>query len=156
MAKTTTLLPLYGTNRMNATRPAEFLRGCEWIGIPFVGGFCEVPHFKARTIVCNDLNRHAMNLASVVSDSFTKDLLILRLQSALFHPMLLLACQRACRKREECEPTDELPKDYDWAFDYFVCAWMARNHSAGTDKEFDAVLSIRWDAGGGDSCVRFR
>jgi len=33
---------------------------------------------------------------------------------------------------------------------------MARNGTVGTDDEFKAGLSIRWDAGGGDSVVRFR
>ncbi len=44
----------------------------------------------------------------------------------------------------------------DWATDYFTCAWMARSETAGTKKEFAAPLATRWNAGGGDSNVRFR
>lgn len=38
---------------------------------------------------------------------------------------------------------------------YFVCAWMARNGKAGCSDEFSAGLSIRYEAQGGDSAVRY-
>jgi DNA adenine methylase len=37
-----------------------------------------------------------------------------------------------------------------------VCAWLARNGTAGTGGEFRSGLSVRYDAGGGDSLTRFR
>lgn len=53
---------------MNADKPAEFLRGCSCIGVPFAGGMCEVAWFGANIINVNDLDRAVMNLAAVVRD----------------------------------------------------------------------------------------
>lgn len=149
--KTTTLIPNFGTNRMNAMRPAEFLRDCEFIGVPFAGGLSEIPHFTARTINVNDLNHGAMNLASVVGNPALNRVLMDRLDATIFHPSVLKQSQFVCEHKR----TSELGCT-DWAFHYFVCAWMARNGTAGTDGEFSAGMSIRWNASGGDSVVRFR
>ncbi len=43
-----------------------------------------------------------------------------------------------------------------WAVNFFIAVWMGRNGKAGTDSEFKGGMSVRWDAGGGDSCGRFR
>jgi len=162
----TALLPLFGTNRTNAEHPAQFLKDCDWIGVPFAGGFCEVRHFKARTIVCNDLNRHAINLARVARLR-AKDL-IEELNNTMFSADDLAEAQKFCldieKKRNQpllfidgsaCDVI-ALVDNFEWARHYFVASWMARNGTAGTDGEFSAGLSVRWDAGGGDSVVRFR
>src|SRR5581483_2099678 len=66
--KITCLAPWYGSNRMLAAHVGKALDGCSWVGLPFCGGMSEVPHIKARTIVCNDRHRAILNLAAVVRD----------------------------------------------------------------------------------------
>ncbi len=152
--KVKALIPVYGSNRMNASRVGELLKGCSFVGIPFAGGLCEVPHIEARTVVANDLNRAAMNLASVVSHERLGDKFRKQMNGLAFHPDTLATAQTICRDRETTGVQRTF--DFPWAASYFICAWMARNGTAGTDGEFKAGLSIRWEAGGGDSVVRFR
>mgnify|MGYP001615716793 FL=1 len=136
---------------MNAHHVGAALSGCNWVGIPFVGGFSEVPHIVARTIVCNDLNRHVINLARVVaSDSLRPDL-IRKLRRKAFHSDELKLAQQLCRDHE---PNGEA--DLDMAEQYFVCCWMNRASKAGIDDEFNGRPAIRWNADGGDSMVRFQ
>lgn len=144
--KTTALAPWFGSNRMLAEHVGEALRGCEWVGIPFAGGCCEVPHIKARTIVVNDLHRHLMILCRVVAA--TPSSLKIALQDAPFHPDVLARAQITCR--------DATASDFEVAVAYFICCWMTRSGSAGTPSEFTGNLCLRWNAGGGDSNVRFR
>lgn len=152
--KITALAPFYGSNRMGARHVGELLTGCDWVGIAFAGGMSEVPQIKARTIVVNDVHRHVINLAAVVADPALKSRLIERLDATPFHPDMLARSQ-TCAMAFDCTDPAQRP-DLDAAFDYFVCAWMARNGVAGTAGEFKAGFSMRWEAGGGDSAIRFR
>lgn len=149
------LAPVYGSNRILGSDVGKLLRGCSFVGIAFAGGLCEVPHITARTIVCNDLNRAAVNLGMVAADPEMGQALRCRLDAMPFHPDTLIRSQERCRDREQ-DPEPWKVHNLEWAIDYFVCAWMARNGTAGTDAEFRAGLSVRWDSGGGDSVVRFR
>ncbi|MGB1226162.1 MAG: hypothetical protein ACPHCN_18745, partial [Mycobacterium sp.] len=45
---------------------------------------------------------------------------------------------------------------FECAVAYYVCAWMTRNGTAGTDAEFRGGLCTRWDAGGGDPATRWQ
>lgn len=167
MKKISTLIQWFGSNRMLAANVGKAMGERTWVGVPFAGGMCELPHIKARTIVVNDLHRHAINLASVVG-STASDALRYRLDAAVFHPDQLAASQRFCleienRLNRPATGFFNLPDDdgtpispFDWAFHYFVCAWMTRAGDAGTGKEFTGKLCLRWDAGGGDSAVRMR
>jgi hypothetical protein len=140
---------------MLAENVGKAVKGCEWCGIAFAGSMCEAVHIDARTLVINDKHRWLMNLATIVADPLYGPKLIRKLRRVPFHTDAL---KRAQATFKELEPMDVVLKDdaFDRALAYFICAWMARNGTAGTDKEFDAPLSIRWEAGGGDSCVRFR
>jgi site-specific DNA-adenine methylase len=139
---------------MLAEHVGEALRGCEWVGIPFAGGCCEVPHIKARTIVVNDVHRHLMNLCRVVAN--VPSALKLRLLGMPFHPDVLAHAQSSSLKdwKPECDNDPEYV--FDRALAYFICCWMTRSGSAGTPAEFTGGLCLRWNAGGGDSNVRFR
>lgn len=165
----TALAPWYGSNRMLGNRVGELLNGCNFVAVPFAGGMSELVHVKARTLVVNDLHRHVINLATVAAHPSMGPALYRRLRRLAFHPDVLALAQRECRRREldpaygealnaadEHSPRLNRSARIDWAADYFVCAWMARNGMAGTDGEFDAGLSVRWEAGGGDSVVRVR
>lgn len=153
---TTALSPWFGSNRTLAPEVGKALRGCKWVGIPFGGGMCEVPHIKASTIVVSDLHRHIINLALCVQCPERRKQLIERLDAAPFHPDMLEIAQEICRKAENLPPSFEITGGTDWAFNYFIACWMGRSHKCGIDDEFNGGLSIRWNANGGDSNTRYR
>lgn len=146
------LAPFYGTNRGLAEEAGRACDGCEWVGVVFAGGMCEIPHLAARTVVVNDLHRHVINLARMVGDPYTGPQIWRRLRRLPLHPEALAEAQRLCLLAEAGEEVDPI----EWAVGYFAAAWMGRNGQAGTKKEFDAKLSLRWNAGGGDSAKRVR
>lgn len=152
----TALAPWYGSNRLLAEHVGRALDGCSWVGVPFAGGMSELAHIKARTMLVSDLHSHVINLARVVADRELRLLLRERMDSSAFHPEILAESQRRCQLREiGGGPKGDMPI-LEWAVDYFRCAWMTRSGSAGTPAEFRGALSVRWEAGGGDSVVRFR
>ena len=153
MRTTTTLIPYFGSNRLLARHVGEHLAGCSWVAVPFAGGMSELRHIPARTILVGDLHRHVINLANVLKDDRRGPILIRRLRRLAFHEDTLRDAQRHCRAIEAGE---DPCLTMAWAESYFVCAWMTRSGSAGTPGEFRGALSVRYDAGGGDSAVRFR
>ncbi len=143
-----TLVPWYGSNRMNAERVGELLKGCEWVGVPFAGGMCEVPYITARTIAVNDLHHGVISLAKIVA--VVNDCVALQagLKEELFHPDTLMGAQRVyAHDIADCE--------FDLAQSYFIVAWMTRSGTAGTPAEANGKLALRWEAGGGDSVKRY-
>ena len=137
---------------------SRLLDGCEWVGIPFAGGMSEVPHIKVRTVVVNDLHEGIITLGRVTADSKLGPQLYRRLRRKLLHPLELRGAQDRCRLIESLvEETRERVDDavlLTWAEHYFTAVWMARAGAAGTDRELDAGLALRWNAGGGDSAMR--
>ena len=152
--KVTAIAQWFGTARMIGEHVGEALQDCEWVGIPFCGGCCEVPYIEARTIQCNDLHRHLYCLCRVIANEKGFRQLASELQCRLFHPDMLEHAQEYC-KLAECEPA-RMKDPIEWAANYFICCWMTRAGTAGTPSEFTAGVSTRWDAGGGDSNRRFR
>lgn len=152
------LVPVFGSNRTLADKVGEELAGCAWVGAPFAGGLAELPWIGARTVVAGDAHGHIVNLARVAADPDLSPELQARLGRTLFHDLELAAAQQLCWAKEAAgEATiDPDQPDLDWAAAYFACAWMSRNGTAGTRGEFQAPLSVRWDAEGGDSVKRFR
>lgn len=148
------LVQVFGGNRLLGPKVGRALEGCKWVGVPFCGGLSEVPWMAARTLLCADAHCHLINLARVVMDEALLPDLEGRLEGRLFHELELSQAQERCLARE-FKPIPDEP-DPAWAADFFTAAWMARAGQAGTAKEFAAPLSIRWDAGGGDSVKRFR
>lgn len=144
------LAPWMGSNRILAPRVGEALAGCSWVGVPFMGGGAELFHIKARTIVANDLHRHVINLARVTRDDTLRLQLIRAATRRFFHPDELVEAQEFCRGHE---PGD-VP-DLACAVNYFVACWMGRSGKAGIDDEFNGRVALRWNAGGGDSAVRY-
>lgn len=149
--KITALAPWYGSNRMLGEHVGAALRGCEWVGIPFAGGMAEVPHIKARTMVINDKHRDIINLAQCVAAKEGCDWIMREADKVPFHPDVLTTAQKGCK-----EPWGLEEYDAGRALWYFVCVWMGRSGKAGTDGELSGDVALRWNAGGGDSAVRFR
>lgn len=155
MPRIEAVAPWFGSNRSLAYRVGELLDGCRWVGVPFAGGVSELLHLKANQVLVSDLHRHVINLATVISSD--RERLQQRLDDLPFHPDTLGAAQDRCREIEEGRwaRLDDAGR-FDWAVDYFVCAWMSRSATAGTANEFTSSLATRWVASGGDSVVRFR
>jgi DNA adenine methylase len=151
------LAPWSGSNRLLAAAVGQALAGCSWCGVPFCGGLSELVHIDCRTGVANDLHRGIVNMALATAHPILGPQLYRRLRRLAFHPDTLADAQTRCRARQAVgRPHREEMPDIEYAVDYFVVAWMARNGTAGTRGELDAGLSTRWDAGGGDSVVRFQ
>lgn len=164
--KTSAMFQWFGSNRMLAEAAGEELHGLDWVGVVFAGGMSEVAHIDARTIIVNDLHRHAINCAIVVADPRLRPQLMKHLKRLPFAPQVLEQAQARCRRRQATLESDgslfsgasdaTLFDPLQWAIDYFVCVWMGRGGKAGTDAEFSGGISFRYDAGGGDSSTRFR
>lgn len=148
----------YGGNRMGAERVGELLRGCEWVGVACVGGFSEVRCIESRTILVNDTNLHLMNLARVAAHPVYGAKLWRRLRRVMFDAETLGRAQQRCRDIESSYGDINVVWEamLDWAINYFICATMGRNGTAGTKNELKAGISVRYNASGGDSVVRFR
>lgn len=157
----TTLVPAFGSNRTNAARPAKLLEGCEWIGVVFAGGMSECAHFTSRTLLINDKHSQLINLANVLRTPELGPMLIRDLRRLPVHPYQLRHSQGQCikidaRGLQDSPETEWAGGVYMAALNYFVTAWMGRSGLALTKKEFTGGLCLRWNAGGGDSAVRWR
>lgn len=149
--KVKAIAPWFGSNRSLAQRFAAELEGCKWVGVPFAGGMSELPYIKARTILVNDLHRHVINLARVISHDDLRGQLVRFISRKCFHPDELKLSQEYC---SSTIPRGDL--DLETAQHYFVCCWMGRSHIAGNKYEFTGKPSIRWNCNGGDSATRYR
>lgn len=153
--KINALAPWFGANRIGAARVGELLAGCEWIGVPFMGGGSELLHLQARTVVANDKHRDVVNLARVLADPVAGPRLYRRLRRLPFHEAELSAAQESLGRLPVPVP-GEHGCCAERAAAYFVTCWMGRSGQAGTDAERRGGLAVRWTASGGDSAVRYR
>ncbi len=145
----TALAQWFGGDRTICPKIADLLKGCDWVGIPFAGGMSAIRAIRARTINANDLHRGIICLAEAAKHSDTCELLQCALRKRLFHPDTLLQAQEYLYSKQS--PLDPVKT----AEAYFIACWMTRSGAAGTDVEKSAGLSIRWEAGGGDSAKRY-
>lgn len=156
--KTTSMTPYFGSNRLLAHHVGAQLADCTHVAVLFGGGMSELRHLTARTIIVSDLHRHVINLANVLRDNELGPRLIRDLRRLPFHEDMLRFAQEQCRSEVEPVEGDVWRRlwNYSDALNYFVASWMGRSGKAGTGDEFAGKLSVRWDAGGGDSATRFR
>lgn len=153
----TALAPWFGSARTIGEHVGKALEGRSWVGVPFAGGMCELRHIKASSLVVNDLHKHIINLARVVADPYSLQVLRKRLQRLPFHPDTLRQAQEAASMEQwEGYEWTEWTGDIKAATAYFVSQWMGRSGKAGTDSEFSGNLSVRWNSNGGDSNTRYR
>ncbi len=166
----TGLASWFGSNRMLAVNVGIELARCKHVTVPFAGSMTELLHIGARSLVVADVHRHLMHLASVVADRRACLELYKTLKRLPFHPDVLAEAQARCLSREAAwqnyagglfaPPPIDLEVEVDdrvqWAVDYFVTSWMGHGGRSGTPGEFRGCLSVRYDAGGGDSNRRFR
>lgn len=168
--KIKSIAPWFGGNRKLASHVGQELGQLAWAGIAFAGGMCELPHIKARTVVANDRHRHVINMARVMADRELGPTFYRKMRRYVLHPDAVIVAQQRCRVREElyaehialfkndrdrfAESGEDEPSVW-WAEDYFVSAWGSRSSAAGASDEFSTNVSLRWNADGGDSAVRF-
>jgi len=88
----------FGANRILAKRVGQELSDCSWVGIPFMGGGSEIPFIRARSIVCNDLHKHVVNLARTMADGNLGPRLYRRLRRQIFAPDALTEAQKTCQR----------------------------------------------------------
>lgn len=148
-----TIAPWFGCARLLAPAVGELLRGCRWVGIPFAGGMPEVAEIAAPTIVVGDVHRHVVNLAACLADRRWGPMLYRKFRRDAFCEDMLVRSQHWCKMHGDCP--GEIP-DPASAYHYFVTCWMGRSANAGTTREFDGGLPVRWNANGGDSNTRYR
>lgn len=146
-------LPWFGSDCMVCERYAALLADCKHVTVPFCGGLSVVAHLveTAGEIVCNDLHSLAMNFYACIADPLLRSELLYKLNNVPFHAKLLAMCQDSCAGADLSSRVD-----FEYAFRYFVTAWMGRSGKAGTDAEFKGGLAMRWDAGGGSSPLRYQ
>ena len=152
--KIRSLIPYYGSSRLIAPEVGKALAGIPFVAVPFCGGLAELLYFRVSTVLCNDLHRHVINLAIVAADPKLGPTLFRRLRRLPFHPETLESAQRTAKDYERSGKLLGKP-DIDAAAAYFVSQWMGRSGKAGTAKELDGGLAIRWNANGGDSALRY-
>lgn len=146
----TTLVPVFGSARMNALKVGDLIRDRKWVGVCFAGGMSEMLGITAQTLCVNDRHRHIINLARHVADPETCKQLMQRLDFTPFHPDVLLQAQRHCEAAIETAATAED------AYQYFLACWLGRSGKSATDSEFSGGISTRFTVSGGASGVRFR
>lgn len=152
--KVNALAGWYGANRLLAENVGAALAGRRHVTVLFAGGMSELKYIRAPTIIVCDRHRHILNLAAVVADADLNAKLRDRLDATPFHEAALEESQAYCLRRDVLVKPSR--PDLEWAYHYFNCAWMARGGRAGTKDEFNGGFSVRHDAGGGDSAVRYR
>jgi len=151
--KVTALAPWFGSARQNAKTIGALLGKHDWVGIPFCGGCCEIPHIQARSIAANDLHRHVITLAMTVAGEGYEKLRDL-IDDVMVHPDFL---DRARRDLETIEQGgSESRVDPYWAAAYFVNSWLSRSTNVGTDRELSVQIATRFTASGGSSVRRWR
>ena len=146
--KTKSALSYFGSDSEVASQLGAMLDTCKHVTIPFCGGMSILPHLKARAIVANDLNGHAINFYRVLSGHFGEDAikaLIARCQNTLSHPeelstatLYLAAGGVSCESRA-------------WA--YWAQCWIGRKGKGGSKQE-GGLPSVRRTADGGSNNSR--
>lgn len=162
--KTSSIANWFGSNRTLASTVGVQLGKCEWVGVPFCGGCCELRFIKSRSGIASDLHRDLINLARVIRQPELNAQLIKRLECTPFHTDELEAAQARCLDRVANAVSGLFGNEFRavetdsvaWAYDYFLSTWMTAGGRSGQKGEFNQGMSYRWNANGGDSCRRFR
>lgn len=163
-AKIKAILPYFGGKRTMAPDiVVELGRHTQYFE-PFCGSmavlFAKEPSQKETV---NDLHGDLINLARVVANETSAEILYAMLQRPLFSDGLL----DDARKYLEATPIPPDPTEAEVgcsavysshimrAYWYFIASWTGRNGTAGTAR-VDYQLAVRWTKNGGSPTVRWR
>ena len=148
--KITAIAPWFGGKRTLAPRIVAELGSHKSYYEPFCGSMA-VLFAKAacRQETVNDLHGAVINLARVLASPLA-EALYERLRRTLFCESLHADAKAYCGTRCGQVPAP----DPEWAYWYFVEAWMGRNGTAGTDGG-NSNFCARYTIKGGDNGTRF-
>lgn len=152
----------YGSNRTCAPDVGVALAGCDFVNVVFAGGMSEIPFIGARSILVNDKHADMINLARVCSDNVLGPYLRRELGRLVYHEQTLKMSQERLQRYRVDGPLfarsvdGAAYSDVERAVDYFVVCWMSRAGAAGCRGELKGGFSVRYNATGGDSAVRFQ
>ena len=155
--KTKSALSYFGSDSEVAGQLAGLLDHCKHVTIPFVGGAAILPHLKARGIVANDLNWHALNFYRVMSSKLCRQELIDMCQTTLSHPGELDLANKILAEPHvsstHVSSTHVASTHVAWA--YWALCWIGRKGKGGT-KHMVGMPSVRRTANGGNNATRIR
>lgn len=157
--KVKAIVPYFGGKRTLAPTIVDLLGKHTQYFEPFCGSmavlFAKKPSQKETV---NDLNGDLINLARVLQDLDSAEILYNRLQSVLFCEEILKDAnenlQNESNKLMEYGGTI-YQQHINRAYWYFISSWMMRNGVAGTQR-MEYQIAVRWTKGGGSPTVRFR
>lgn len=156
--RTKSALSWAGSDSEVAEQLAALLDDCLHVTIPFCGGLSILPHLKARTVVCNDLHRLAINFyryASGVCGTGRQQQLIDRCKQTLSHPAELEEAYKILSIEQGMSPKQTGTYMEAWAF--WATCWLARKGLGGTkSQEKLQQPSIRRTAEGGNNASRLQ
>lgn len=156
--KITAISPWFGSKRMLAGDIVSELGPHKMYYETFCGSLAvllEKPPAKYET-VC-DLHDDLTNLARVIAQAGSAELLYDRLQRTLFAEGLLIEARtRMVARLERGLGADGAPVDaIDWAYWFFLHSWAGRNGTAGS-ASMSFKICVRWTPNGGSATTRFR
>lgn len=152
---TKSCLSYFGSDSEVAASLAALLGDCSHITIPFVGGASILPHLRARSLVCNDLNGLAINfyraLGGVYGDDVSEQLRE-RCYLTLSHPDEMERAAAILDDWNEFKPVESL-SIIETAWAYWALCWIGRKGKGGT-KHLGGMPSVRRTANGGSNASR--
>lgn len=158
-AKVKAIVPWFGGKRTMAPEIVTELGKHGQYFEPFCGSmavlFAKEPSQKETV---NDLHGDLINLARILQNSVTAEILYDRLQRTLFSEGLLEQAKGIMERPNglaDPETAEEAVAAADRAYWYFLASWMGRNGTAGTAR-IDYQIAVRWTKGGGSPTVRWR
>ena len=155
--KTKSALSYFGSDSEVAGELSAMLDHCNHVTIPMVGGASIIPYLKARSIVANDLNSHAINFYRVVSGVYgsdTQNNLLTRCGLTLSHPDEIKVAQNVIKEVEKNGfRVDTIPNYDTWAWAYWAVSWIGRKGKGGT-RYMGGMPSVRRTGSGGSNSTR--
>lgn len=147
------LAPWFGSKRTLAPRIVAELGPHRAYWEPFCGSMAVLLGKQPATMeTVNDLHGELINLARVLRNRPTADILYDRLLRTLCSEVLYREAAQRCRDRGHMAAGED--PDIDRAEDFFLCSWLGMNGVAGT-KRNKMAFCRRFTKSGGHAATRF-
>jgi DNA adenine methylase len=150
--KITALAPWFGAKRNLAAEIVAELGDHRIYWEPFCGS-CAILLAKPSCVMetVNDLNGDIVNLARVIIDAKLGPQLYRRLRRTLMCEQLH---RDAADRRRTAGYGSDKTADLDAAYDYFLCSWLGRSGTVGT-QSYNQGFCLRFTANGGHAATRW-
>ncbi len=151
--KVRAIAPWFGGKRNLAPKIIELLGPHRAYWEPFCGSMAVLLAKEPSSMeTVNDLHGDLINLARVLQNKETAVDLYERLNRTLMCEPLHREAAERYKERGYHAPCDK--PDVDRAYDYFLCAWIGRNGTAGT-QSYNQGFCVRYTSGGGSPTKRW-